>query len=306
MANDPRPAAVITGVSTGIGYATVQELLVHGYQVFGTLRAAAQADQLQAELGPQFTPLLLDVTDAAAIHAAAETVAAALAGRGLAGLVNNAGIAVGGPLMHLDLEDLRRQFEVNVIGALAVTQAFLPLLGARADAPAPPGRIVNISSASGHTIYPFLAPYAASKRALEALSDGLRRELMLYGIEVIVIVPGAVNTPIWDKAEQIDMARYAQTDYAEMAAAMRETAVRLGREGMPASAIAKAIRLALETPKPKTRYVLANNWLMGWVLPRRMPGRMLDRIIAKQLGLDRPPARDEPDEEGEESSDSPA
>jgi NAD(P)-dependent dehydrogenase (short-subunit alcohol dehydrogenase family) len=234
----------------------------------------------------------MDVVNEESVQAAAETTAAALEGRGLAGLINNAGIAVSGPLMHLPLAELRHQFDVNVMGLVAVTQAFLPLLGAGPDAPQPPGRIINISSVSGHTTYPFLAPYAASKRALEAISEGLRRELMIYGIDVSVMVLGAVRTPIWDKSDPAELDRYAETDYAEAAALMRETTTNIGRTAMPVEPVAKAIRLALEASRPKTRYVLANNWLLGWIAPRWLPDRLLDWAITKQLGLTRRNGRD--------------
>ena len=276
---------VVTGVSSGIGYATAADLIEHGCHVFGSVRRQEDAARVEAELGAGLTPLLMDVTDADAVQKAAEMVAARIGDQGLFGLVNNAGIAIGGPLMHLPMDELRRQFEVNVFGVMTVTQAFLPLLGARQDPPFPPGRIVNLSSVSGHTVYPFVGPYAASKHALEALSHALRRELILYGIDVILIVAGAVATPIWDKMDDDEAARYVDTDYAESGSQALETAARLGREGMPAARVAATILEALTSQKPKTAYLLSNNWLMGWYLPRKIPARRLDRLIAKQLGL---------------------
>ena len=284
-AYDAGQSVVITGVSTGIGYATAAELIERGMHVFGTVRTQEDADRVRAGLGDAFTPLLMDVTGEDSIQAAARTVADAVGDRGILGLVNNAGIAVGGPLMHLPVDELRRQFEVNVFGAISVTQAFLPLLGAYRDAPHPPGRIVNISSVSAHTVYPFVGPYAASKHALEALSHALRRELMLYGVDVILVVAGAVDTPIWGKMGDEEMARYADTDFAQAGAQARETAVGMGGQGMPASRVAGAIHEALTAQKPKTTYLLTNNWLMGWYLPQKVSTRRLDRIIAKALGL---------------------
>ena len=276
---------VITGASTGIGYATASELIQQDYHVFGSVRKAVDAERLQAELGENFTPLLFDVTDAAAIDAAAEQVETVIGDDNLFGLVNNAGIAVAGPLMHLPLEELRQQFEVNLFGLVAVTQAFLPLLGAYQDAPEPRGRIINISSVGGRIAYPFLGPYAASKHALEGLSDSLRRELLLYGIDVILIEPGSVRTPIWDKAEQLDVDRYADTDYAVSAAKMQKTLVDLGRQGLPAEKISAIIRQALESPKPKARYVIANNFLVGWLLPQWLPTRWFDKMLGRSLDL---------------------
>ena len=185
MADLPKKYVVVTGTSTGIGHASAAELIAHGYHVFGSVRNEADGERLQAELGPAFAPLVFDVTDSDAVYSAAEAVEDVLGDDNLVGLVNNAGIAVAGPLMDIEMDKVRHQFEVNVLGVLTVTQAFLPLLGACEDASEPPGRIVNISSVSGHTAYPFLGPYCASKHALEAFSDSLRRELLLYGVDVI-------------------------------------------------------------------------------------------------------------------------
>jgi NAD(P)-dependent dehydrogenase (short-subunit alcohol dehydrogenase family) len=262
-------------------------LVANGYRVFGSVRKETDATALKAALGESFTPLLFDVTDEAAIGAAVIQVEQQLNGQSLRGLINNAGVAVPGPLMHLPLEDFRRQLEINVTGALAVTQAFLPLLGAKKNAPQPPGRIVNISSVSGKIVYPFLAPYAISKHALEALSDGLRRELLIYGIDVIVIEPGSVKTPIWEKAAEEDTGRFADTDYAEILKGMQETFVNQGRKGMAVEVVTKAIREALEAERPKTRYALPRKWLTGWFIPRLLPDRWLDRIMAGRLGIQR-------------------
>jgi NAD(P)-dependent dehydrogenase (short-subunit alcohol dehydrogenase family) len=285
MTSNGSDFVVVTGVSSGIGFATATELIEHGFHVFGSVRRKEDADRVSAELGKGFTPLLMDVTDVQSVRNAAETIADPIGEQGLAGLVNNAGIAVGGPLMHMPLDDLRRHCGVNVVGVMAVTQAFLPMLGGQQEAPQPPGRIVNISSVSAHTVYPFVGPYAASKHALEALSHALRRELMLYGIDVILVVAGAVATPIWEKMGDEEAAIFAETDFSEAGNETRKTAASLGREGMPASRVASAIRKALTDPKPKASYLLSNNWLMGWYLPRKIPTRMLDRLIARRLGL---------------------
>lgn len=276
---------VITGVSSGIGYAAAVELAGRGYHVFGSVRREADAARLHAALGERFTPLVFDVTDAAAVGRGAAEVAGVVGSAGLAGLVNNAGIAVSGPLMHVRLDDLRRQFEVNVVGVVAVTQAFLPLLGARPDPGHPPGRIVNVGSVSGRIAYPFLGPYAASKHALEALSDSLRRELLPFGVDVILIEPGSVATPIWDKAEQEDYSHYAATAYGPMLKGFGAMAVQRGRRGMPVERVARTIATALEHPRPRTRYPLINHRVTGWWLPRFLPARWLDRIVARALGV---------------------
>ena len=187
-------AIVITGVSTGIGYAATAVFIQRGYHVFGSVRKAADAKRLQAEMGAQFTPLLFDVTDKVGVQTAVSQVRAALGEKNLTALINNAGIVTPGPLMHMPSDSFRQQFQVNLFGLFDVTQAFLPLLGARKHNAGLPGRIINISSVSGKIAYPFMGAYAASKHALEAYSDSLRRELMLYGIDVILIQPGTTRT----------------------------------------------------------------------------------------------------------------
>ena len=284
-AAESAPCVVVTGASTGIGYAAAQEFVTRGFAVVGTVRKQEDADRLRAELGPRLYPVLMDVSDDASVQAAAAEIAALVGARRLAGLVNNAGIVVAGPLLHMDLDELRYQFDVNVVGVVAVTQALLPLLKARPALGHAPGRVVNISSVSGHITYPFLSPYAASKHALESISDGMRRELMLYGIDVVVMVLGAVQTPIWAKASEQDLARYARTDYAAAVAQMRAAAQEMGKGGLPAPQVSAAVAHALTTPKPKARYLMVNNYWMGWVLPRWLPTRLFDWAIAKQMGL---------------------
>lgn len=277
-----KKAVVITGVSTGIGFATAKELIARGYHVFGSVRKAADGERVKIELGAEFTPLLFDVTDTTALPAAVALVQAAVGKQGLAGLVNNAGVAPSGPLMHTALNDVRQAFEINVFGLLAVTQAFLPLLGGRADAPHPPGRIVNLSSISGGVAFPLVALYAMTKHAVEALSDGLRRELSIYGISVSAIEPGAIKTPIWDKSPQSPSDNpYAGTDYAEAMAAMPAFLAHELKTAKPIKVVTDAICHALEAAKPKPRYPL----LGLWYVRNFLPDRLLDRIMIKTVGL---------------------
>ncbi|WP_420630446.1 SDR family oxidoreductase [Candidatus Leptofilum sp.] len=276
---------VITGASTGIGYDAARYLIERGYHVFGSVRKQADADRVQNELGEQFTPLLFDVTDGTAVETAVSQVSAKIGNNGLAGLINNAGIAVAGPLMHLPLEEFRWQMEVNLYGQLDVTQKFLPLLGAVPNAPHPPGRIVNISSVSGKVVYPFMGPYAASKHALEAISDALRRELLIFGIDVIVIGPGSVQTPIWDKAQDLDTEPYKQTPYRDMIEGMKKVFISQGKSGIAVEKVSEVIYKALTKENPKARYSIARDLLSGWLLPRYLPSRMFDNIIAKRLGI---------------------
>jgi NAD(P)-dependent dehydrogenase (short-subunit alcohol dehydrogenase family) len=280
-------SVVVTGASTGIGWGCVKVLAANGFHVFGSVRKQADADRLSKEFGAAFTPLIFDVTDAAAVAAGARQVEAALKGATLAGLVNNAGIANPGPLLHIDVDTFRQQMEVNVTGQLIVTQAFAPLLGARPDAKTQtPGRIIMMSSVGGKVSSPFVGPYNASKFALEGLSEALRRELMIYGVDVIVVAPGAIATPIWDKADSIDVTRYDNTPYAKSLAMVKKYMVDLGRKGLPPERIGETVRTALTAASPKTRYVVTPEPLTNW-MSLHMPKRMIDRTIAKRLGLTR-------------------
>lgn len=278
---------VITGVSTGIGRACAEDLIASGRHVFGSVRKPADADRLRQELGDGFTPLMFDVTDEAATAEAARQVEAALDGATLAGLVNNAGVAVSGPLMHIPLDEVRRQIEINVMGVLSVTQKFLPLLGAKQGHAGKPGRIVNISSVSGERAIPMVGPYSISKFGVEALTEALRRELMLYGIDVIAVAPGPVKTEIWDKAEEADIEQYAGTDFYEPLQRLQKMADKMGRGGLPASKIAEVVRTALVSPSPKTRYRVVPSYLKDVLMPSMLGPRTLDGVIAKTLGLKR-------------------
>jgi NAD(P)-dependent dehydrogenase (short-subunit alcohol dehydrogenase family) len=277
-------SVVVTGASTGIGWGCVKVLAGRGFHVFGSVRKQADADRLKGEFGERFTPLLFDVTDAAAVERAAEQVSAALANATLAGLVNNAGIAVAGPLLYLDVDELRQQLEVNVTGQLIVTQAFAPLLGADRSRTGEPGRIVMITSVGGRNANPFTGPYNASKFALEGLSESLRRELMIFGIDVVVVAPGAVATPIWDKAEQIDTTRYANTVYATALERVKSYMLELGRKGFPPEKIGEAVHRALTAKSPKARYTVTPEPLQN-LMVNTLPKRLMDRMIAGRLGL---------------------
>jgi NAD(P)-dependent dehydrogenase (short-subunit alcohol dehydrogenase family) len=277
-------SVVITGASTGIGRATAKLLLDRGFRVFGSVRKQADADRLGGEFGANFTPLLFDVTDEAAVKAAAAAVRAALRGETLAGLVNNAGVAVAGPMLEIPVEQFRTQLDINVIGPVIATQAFAPLLGADPTLKGPKGRIVMISSVAGKSGNPLSSPYVASKHAIEGLSESLRRELMLFGIDVIVVAPGAVKTPIWGKAEQVDMSSYRNSPYLPVMDKAREFTKHLGEIGLPPEKIAERIAEALTTASPKVRYQVTPD-PMRHLITAILPKRMVDRIIAKRLGL---------------------
>lgn len=280
-------SVVITGVSTGIGHAAAKVMIARGFRVFGSVRNQADAERVQAELGGNFAPLIFDVVDTAAIAEAAACVREALGGSTLAGLVNNAGIAVSGPLLEVPESDYRKQLEVNLMGPFLVTQAFAPLLGADATLTGPPGRIVNISSVSGIRAMPFLGPYSASKFGLEGYSESLRRELMLFGIDVIVIGPGPVKTAIWDKAEEVDVEQYANSPYRPILERFQKVFISQGRDGYPADRLGELICTALTAAKPKVRYAAVKGRKMEKLMMQVASPRMLDKAIAKMLGLNK-------------------
>ncbi len=266
-------SVVVTGASTGIGAATARALAGHGFHVFGTVRRHQDGTALE-EAG--VVPVLMDVTDTKSIERAHAAVVAQLATRPLTGLINNAGIPVAGPLEHVPLDELRRVLEVNIVGVVAVTQAFLPELRRSR------GRIVNMSSVSGRLALPFMGPYAASKFALEAISDSLRRELMPAGVNVIVVAPGSVRTAIWSKVAGIDLTRYAGTAYEHVLPSLLESAIASGDQGLPPEAVADAVVTALTTQRPKARIVVVKHPLTLRIMSL-MPVRWIDRAIAKRI-----------------------
>jgi NAD(P)-dependent dehydrogenase (short-subunit alcohol dehydrogenase family) len=277
-------SVVITGTSTGIGWGAAKVLIANGFRVFGSVRNLADAERLKTELGSRYVPLYFDVTDAGAVKKASTEVRAALAGKTLAGLVNNAGVAVAGPLLELPVDEFRRQLEINVIGVVIATQAFAPLLGIDHGLAGNPGRIVNISSIGGQIGNPFMSPYVASKFALEGLSESLRRELLVFGIDVIVIAPAAVATPIWSKVEQIDTTPYRNTRYGAALERLRTYMLRLGKAGLPPERVGETVLRALTTARPKVRYTVSPTPLQHWVTSN-LPKRVADRMIGRRLGL---------------------
>lgn len=286
MSKQPK-TAVVTGASTGIGYACVEKLTGKGWQVFAAVRKDEDAKRLTDAFGDKVTPLMMDVTDQAAIDAAAVKVRKALNGRTLNGLVNNAGVAVAGPLLELPIEDFERQMAINVTGQVRVTQAFGPLLGADLDLKGEPGRIVMMSSMAGEMGAPFLAPYAASKHALEGISKSLRRELNVFGIQVVVIGPGAVATPIWAKSDEVDVSAYESSIFYDALVRLRNYMSKSGPEGFPPSKIADRVFRAFSDAKPRFRYAIVPQRFMNWSLPRMLPARKVDEIVTKRLGLHR-------------------
>jgi NAD(P)-dependent dehydrogenase (short-subunit alcohol dehydrogenase family) len=281
-------AIIVTGASSGIGQTTVLALAREGWYVFGGVRGARDVANLAAlagavGLGGLIQPILLDVTDSAQLTAAQELVAMTLRARGLrlSGLINNAGVAVGGPIEEVPLARLREIMAVNVVGVVAVTQAFLPLLRAGR------GRIVNISSVSGRIAAPFLGPYAASKFALEALSDALRVELLPWAMHVILIEPGPISTPIWAKTTAAALADRigldADSPYAAVIPRVQAAIERSARRGMPAERVAEVIIAALTTRRPRARYLLTQRPVLFAALVRLVPDRVRDSLFARGI-----------------------
>lgn len=267
---------LVTGASSGIGYATSTYLLDRGYFVFGSVRKAEDARQLEATYSDRFKALIFDVTDEIAINQAKEKVAAVLAGQPLRALVNNAGIAIGGPLKYLSSEEVRKQLEVNVVGLLSVSRAFIPLL----ENPGNPGRIINISSVSGLLVSPFTSLYSASKFAVEALTHGLRRELYFHGVTAVSIQPGPIKTPIWEKAKTMD-GIYSHTEYGKVLAKMPSFLDKTEAAAIPAERVAKLIHQVIVARKPKATYLVMKGAFFARLLTW-LPDLWVDKLLASR------------------------
>jgi NAD(P)-dependent dehydrogenase (short-subunit alcohol dehydrogenase family) len=272
-------SVVITGASTGIGRACALHMDRLGWRVFAGVRRDADAVSLCTAASARLVPIFIDVTDADSIRESATLVAANVGQSGLSGLVNNAGIPYGGPVEFLDLDQVRRIFEVNFFGLIAVTQAFLSLLRAGR------GRIVNMSSNSGMIAVPFVSPYSSSKFALEALSDSLRVELHPWKIHVSLIEPGAIDTPIWNKAgdvvrKLIEDAPQAGRDL--YGGAIDGIAPHYVPHGISTDYVAKAVGHALTSSQPKTRYPIGFDAAMARLLSR-LPDRLRDWLVISGL-----------------------
>jgi NAD(P)-dependent dehydrogenase (short-subunit alcohol dehydrogenase family) len=279
-----RGAVVVTGSSTGIGRACALHLDRLGFKVFAGVRTEADRERLRAEASKNLEPLILDVTDSEDISRAAEHVSEATEAR-LAGLVNNAGIGVGGPLELLSLSDFRHQIEVNLIGQVAVTQAFIPALR-RAR-----GRLVFISSIGGLIALPYMAPYHASKWGIEAVGDVLRQELRQFGVQVSIVEPGSVATPMWEKgratAEAVrgNLSAEGQAVYGESLARSVEILAQTAQRGVPPEKVANVVAHALTARRPRTRYPVGADARAMATLRKLLPDRLRDRLVARASGL---------------------
>jgi NAD(P)-dependent dehydrogenase (short-subunit alcohol dehydrogenase family) len=286
MAGNESGAVVVTGASTGIGRATATLLDRRGYRVFAGVRKDEDANSLAEEGSDRLTPVKVDVTDESSISAAREQVREAVGGEGLVGLVNNAGVGGGGPLEFMPIKDFRRTLEVNVIGQVAVTQAFLPLIRKAK------GTVVFIASIGGRVASPFLSDYNASKFGVEALGDSLRREVSPWNIDVVVIEPGSIATEIWRKgSDQMEQMRAAMPPDAERLYGSQVDAFgksfieETGGRGIPPEKVAEVIHKAIQSDKPKARYLVGVDAKVGARLHAAVPTRTFDGLLRRQLKL---------------------
>ena len=275
--------AVVTGASSGIGLATARELARRGFHVLAGVRKQQDAERLASE---NVEPVILDITDEGQVAALADRVVSDPRGRRLGVLVNNAGVPLNAPAETIPLDEWRRHFDVNFFGHVAVAQALLPALIAGGD-----GRLVNVSSVGGRVAFPTFGAYAAAKFALEGFSDALRREVGRLGVKVIVIEPGNVATPIWNKttATMDEMAANMTADqharYDDLVAAVRGQAEARRGGGVQPLGVAKVIADAIEARKPRARYRVGRDAKLGAIVSGLLSDRAFDRLVAKNLGL---------------------
>jgi len=278
---------LITGASTGIGRATAEYMAGKGWKVFAGVRKAADGAPLVAAQ-PSIVPLIIDVTKPDQIRAAVEAITPELEGRTLTALINNAGVANIGPLPLQPMDEVRAHFDINVLGLIEMTQNALPLLGMDQTRSGPPGRIINISSFGGRMAAPFLSAYCATKAAVESITDSFRRELIPFGIDAITLAPGAIKTPIWDKAKERDEKRpYANTVWADAIDTFTKGFLEAGENGWPVEKLAAMIEDILTSPSPKAYYAVGPDKFVNYTIASRLPKRMLDKGMARQYDIKR-------------------
>ncbi len=276
---DNNRAIVITGTSSGIGKACALYLDKLGFKVYAGVRKQVDGDNLKNEASERLTPLILDVTDEESIHAVASMIEKETDGN-VFGLINNAGIGRGGALEVTPVAEIRKLLEVNLIGLMAVTQAFIPMLRQAS------GRIINIGSTSGFLAFPGASAYSASKFAVRAITDSLRVELKPFGMSVILVAPGAIESAIWEKgkAYKEEMRKNVKPEIAELYATLRKFGDRINEElkKIPAAEVAKAVAHALTSKKPKRYYIVGND-AKGAVIAAKLPKGILDWMILKKI-----------------------
>jgi NAD(P)-dependent dehydrogenase (short-subunit alcohol dehydrogenase family) len=285
MAGNESGAVVVTGASTGIGRATALYLDKKGYRVFAGVRKQADAKSLAEEGSDNLTPITIDVTKERSIKAAKDKVSRAVGKNGLAGLVNNAGVGDGGPVETMDLDVLRNVLEVNLVGQVAVTQAFLPQIRKV------PGTIVFIASIGGRIASPFMSPYNTSKFAVEALGESLRQEVAPWGIDVAVVEPGSIDTPIWKKGAETIEDQFAKMPpntkrlYGKQLKRMDEVLTETANRGIAPEKVAKVIHTAISSENPKHRYLVGRDAKIAARLKGTLPDRTFKKLIDRQVKM---------------------
>ena len=279
-------SVLVTGVSTGIGKAIAEELLNNEFIVIGSVRKESDSEDLKKRFEENFYPVKFDVTKKQEIQKAKIEVEKILADRKsyLSCVINNAGIALGGPVRYLDVDIFRKQFEVNFFGLIEVTKTFLDLLIDH-NSYKMKNKIINIGSISGKRSYPFVGPYTASKHALEGFTDALRRELLIHDVDVVLIQPGPIRTPIWDKAPKIEDNPFLKTEYEIPLRKFNKGYIKLGIDGYSPTIIGNKIVEVMNTNKPRTRYVITPKIFKNYLIPGFLPDRWVDRLTGKMLGL---------------------
>ena len=285
MAGNASGAVVVTGASTGIGRATALLLDARGYRVFAGVRKDADARELSKDGSDRLTPVMLDVTDAEQIESARERVGEAVADQGLAGLVNNAGVGGGGPVEFMELDELRGTLEINLIGQVAVTQAFIPLIRKAK------GTIVFIASIGGRVASPFMSPYNTSKFAIEAIGESLRHELRPWAIDVVVVEPGSIDTEIWVKGnEQVrerleEIPENARRLYGRQLARFAEVLNETASRGIPPEKVGEVVHKAIASDNPRHRYLVGTDAKIGARLKGTLPDRTFSKLAERQMKM---------------------
>ena len=280
-----KKSILITGVSSGIGHGTLSYFVKKGFHVYGSVRNSKDANKLKKIFRENFTPLIFDVTKEAQVKKAASIVKKDLKNSNLLALVNNAGVAISGPILLQKVKDFEKQININLNGAFRVLKFFAPLCGAEQNNNSKKGVIFNISSISGKIGMPGVGAYTASKFGLEGLSHSLRRELIRYGVDVVIIGPGPIKSEIFDKIDKKFLITLKKSDYAKMAKNIPKRMKNAKKIAFPAEEVGKLIFNALHDPNRKTRYTITPNKLMYWTLPMLITDRMLDKMVTKRSDI---------------------
>lgn len=275
---------LVTGASTGIGWDSVRALTEKGYQVVATVRNEGDAQRLKESFQQKVIPLILDLARFEQIEEIPKILKYKFQIEKLDGLVNNAGMALAGPFLDQDFHEIESMIRLNVLAVMKITQVLLPLLGATANS-SHAGTIINISSIAGKGGAPFLSAYAASKHAIEGFSDALRKELMLFGIKVVVIGPGSIKTPIWEKGFKKIQARYENSIYAKSFAKFVAIALNESENALQVQKVSEIVTEIFETKQPRLRYAPIPRPLVNWYIPMLLPQRLYNSLAAKALGL---------------------